>query len=42
VSETGILDLLTVKSSLGILFDKGYFGFIYVDGFNDHGYDYVI
>jgi hypothetical protein len=32
VSKTGISVVLTVKSSLGILFDWRYFGFIYVDG----------
>jgi hypothetical protein len=31
MSKTGILVVLTVKSNLGILFDKRYFGFIYVD-----------
>jgi hypothetical protein len=30
--ETCILVVLIVKSSLVILFDKRYFGFIYVDG----------
>jgi hypothetical protein len=30
--ETGILAVLTVKSSLGILFDYSYSGYIYFDG----------
>jgi hypothetical protein len=32
VSKTGISAVLTVKSSLRILFDWRYFGFIHIDG----------
>jgi hypothetical protein len=42
VSKTGISTVLTVKSSLGILFNYRYSGFIFIDGFNDDGFNYDI